>query len=396
MDNSSVNPSSQSPSKSKLLIIFVGLLLTILAAVIFIFISAKKPEENTKTTNILNKIGVISVPTTSQSQAKLTNLQIAEKALNWIDMFKDKNGLYYFGIQCYSDKECEQPLTDKQVGIIVIWSQYKNYKRTQNQNQLIKIKEQIKQYSEMTFQPDFWHCKLLHEMYKDDIFSMEEKEEIKKICDNSAYLSIGKAKSLAGVLNNFNSIEIIKKLESSSSSLIITDLIPSDEREFLMYSTYASDFIYKYFFTNNPNNLFIAKAYFDAAVSYYLSNKNKEISNLPYLGVAAIDIYKATGNKEYLDFAAYITNRMFVGTGKNITTNIGTVLLKNKMYITTDSAAYNNYAGEIKTIIDNNFDYPGYGGERKNLAGFHNGGKDLYYYSTRNTALMIAILSDEK
>lgn len=393
MDQYFQPPSPQPANKIKYLLMAVTGFLFLMLIIFILLSSLSKPP--TKTVNLeKSKTTQSSIIPSPIKKPSLSNLQIAEKAIAWLNTMKYKDDIYYLGYQCFENKQCDQPQTDKQVGVAVLWSRFNYYKKSQKPEELTTVKQQIQSYSTTSFQPDFWHCKLLYEMQPDPTFSAAAKENLKKICLDSFYLNFVEAETQKRDVNNFISQQTITNLESNKKILTISDLLPVDEREFFMYSTYVSDFVAKYFFTNYPSNLEIAKVYFDNALSYYLNNRKTPLSSLSFLMVGALDIYKATLNKEYLNLARYLETKVEAESNKNLLTSIGLIFLQKDLYkITKDQKYLKSAQNNLAQIIDNYFDYQGYNGFRKGNRGFHNGGTAYYNYDTRNTALIISLLS---
>lgn len=367
----------------------VGGLLGVLAVIIVLLLllsKTKLPFTTYNKTLNLNETGTIKKPS-------LTNIQIAEKAISWLDSIKDKQNIYYFGQQCRLNKSCDTPFTDKQIGIPVIWARYQYYKKTRKPEELQIIKEHISSYLSISFQPDFWHCKLLYEMSQDDAFTQGEKNNLKTLCTNTAFYQIASAAAEKKNPNTFNSSDIINKLESKSSSIIISDSLPKNEREFLMYCAYTSDLISISSWFQSPTNLEGAKYYFDNAIYYYIQKKNSTSSYLPFLGIAALDMYKATNNKQYLEFATYLANKIEKENPNNTVYLAGLAYLENSLYASTNDKNYStNFKKNVAKIVDNSFDYSGYQGFRIGKGAFHNQEKDEFYYDTRNVALIINLL----
>jgi len=367
----------------KMKLIIGGLLgVLVIVVALFLFRSGDKTGGFSKIVNL--------------EKPSFTNLQMAQKTLTWLNSIKDSKNSYYFGQQCHKNKSCDKALTDKQVGVTVLWSRYQYYKETQDKEELQIIKEHIKTYQAVSFQPDFWHCKLLYEMSQDTVFTTEEKNQLKNMCDRSVYFRHSKALEAKKDINKFSSADTTSRLVNKGSTLIISDSLPQDDREFLIYSAYVSEFVSRYRWLNSSFNLEAAKDYFDNALSYYLQRKNSTLSALPFLTIGALDIYQVTGNKEYLNFASFLTERIENEKRDKTFDLVALSLLEDSFYKLTKEEKYlNNLKSHIALIKKNSFDYLGYNGHRIGKESFHNQSVDDPYYDTRNAALIMSLLTNK-
>ncbi|MDH7476581.1 MAG: hypothetical protein QHH09_03935 [Microgenomates group bacterium] len=324
---------------------------------------------------------------------QLNDSQVIEKVLAWMNSMKDQNNLYFANIQCNSEKQCSNPVTDKQLGIIAMWAHYIFYKKSNKAEELAVVKNHIASYANEVYQPDFWHCRFLYEIASEPSWSQNEKNQLKKICDDSLYYKYHNA--VKNALNNleFNSNYFINAMKTTNKTILYTEIGPLNEQEALMFSTYASDFIAKYRWTNIPQHLFVAKNYFDAALSYYLSHKSDNNVYLPYLGLAALDIYKVTSNENYLNFAKFIAEQVANMNIDNLSTKISLSYLKRELFINTKDKIYLNWSSTKTDLLDNYFDFLNYKGYRLNKESFHNRGFTTYNYDVRQNALIVGLFS---
>jgi len=152
----------------------------------------------------------------------------------------------------------------------------------------------------------------------------------------------------------------------------------------------------RYRWLNSSFNLEAAKDYFDNALSYYLQRKNSTLSALPFLTIGALDIYQVTGNKEYLNFASFLTERIENEKRDKTFDLVALSLLEDSFYKLTKEEKYlNNLKSHIALIKKNSFDYLGYNGHRIGKESFHNQSVDDPYYDTRNAALIMSLLTNK-
>lgn len=155
--------------KMKLIIgSLLGVLIVIVVLLLFLS-KTKLPFTTYNETLNLNETGNTNKPS-------LTNIQIAEKTMGWLNSVKDQQNMYPIGQQCHINKPCDTVLPDKQVGITALWSRYEYYKKTKKPEELQTIREHINSYLVMSYQPDFWHCRVLYEMSQDNVFTEKEKK----------------------------------------------------------------------------------------------------------------------------------------------------------------------------------------------------------------------------
>jgi len=337
-------------------------------------------------------------PAPATKDEKILRQQIAGKVVNWLETLKETENneeSYSLGYRCKSKEDCVRDPTDKQLVIPVLWSYFHYYNQTKKPGILTMMKKNISSYAKQSFQPDFWHCKLLYDLNQSPLFSPEEKEAIKSICLNTFLLRFEKISQRANNndINQFQAEKIITQLKNPKDLTTVSDLLPKDEREFLIYSSYASDLIYRYFWLNTPSNLNLAKTYFDQALLFYQNHKKSPPASLPFLALATIDMYKATRNEEYLKLVTYLNELSLQQRQTNTFNVIGLALLEKEMFQLTHDKKYDGLFNQyLSYLINYGFDSSGYQGYRKNLGAFHNLGTANYIYDTRSNALIISLL----
>jgi len=324
----------------------------------------------------LQKEKIISTPV-----SRLTNDQIADKVNIWLNSMKNStDDQYYYALNCSNKEDCQLSPTDKQVSIAVLWSQYKHYKKSGNETEINQIKQDIVKYSKRSeiedywlrvYQLDFWHCRFLYEMVKDSVFNDEYKDHLKSICQNSNYF-LARA-DLSNILNTNN----------------VDKIFPKDQRRFAIYNTMISDFISMYYWFSDDQLLKIANMYFINAKNYYLRN-NLLPSDSAYLTIASLDLYLATKNKTYLDFANDLYSQ-FADTERNaldinqltelcLTSQIYyDSISKNQEYIVTKNDS-------LSRIINKGFN--------NDKGAFHSFDLSSHSYEARNNALLVGCLID--
>jgi len=339
-------------------------------------------------------------PTPAAKEEKNLNRQIAEKLINWLISLREKQGgeeSYSIGYSCQFQGNCLKNPSDRQVTIPVLWSYFNYYNATKKPEILEMIKQTINLYSKQSTQPDFWHCKLLYDLKQSNIFSSAEKEQLQAVCLNTFLLRLNKMSLRAenNDINQFQAQKIINQLKNPTTLTTVSDLIPKDEREFLLYSTYASDLVFRYFWFNAPSNLNLAKTYFDQALLFYQNQKKSPPASLPFLVITTVDMYKATGNGEYLKFATYLTEVALQQRQTNTFNAVGLALLEKEMFQLTGEKKYQDHVKQIiNYLINYGFDEKGHQGYRRGMEAFHNLSTTNYIYDTRTNALLVSFLAN--
>jgi len=287
---------------------------------------------------------------------------------------------YYYGLYCSKKEGCQLAPIDKQVSIVVLWSQYKHYKKSGSETEFNKIKQDIVKYSKRSeienrwlrvYQPDFWHCRFLYEMTKDGVFNDEYKDHLKSICQNDNFF-LARA-DLSNILNTNN----------------LDKIFPKDQRRFAIDNTMISDFISMYYWFDDDQLLKIANMYFINAKNYYLKN-NLLPSDSAYLTVASLDLYLATKDKTYLDFANDLYNRFTAADRNALDINQLTELcLTSQIYYDSISKGQKYLViknNSLSRIINKGFD--------NDKGAFHSFDLSGHFYGTRNNALLVGCLID--
>ena len=371
-------------TNSRKLLIIIAFLILLFIIVLIVLIQKKEKQRKDKLINSTIQ------PTTYFNESILPNdktqpakKEIVDKVNNWLKSMKNSaDDQYYYALLCSNKKNCQLAPTDKQVSIAVLWSQYEHYKESGDETELNQIKQDIVKYSKRSeieddwlrvYQPDFWHCRFLYEMAKDSVFNDEYKNHLKNICQNNNYFL-----ARINLLNILNSNSLDK-------------IFPKDPRRFAIYNTMISDFVSMYHWFDNNEFLKIAETYFINAKEYYLRN-NLLPSDSAYLTTASLDLYLATKDKTYLGFANDLYNR-FTDTDRNALdiNQLTEFCLTSQIYY--DNISKNRKYFVIKNdslsrIINKGFD--------DNKGAFHSFNLNSYSYETRNNALLMKCLIDQK
>lgn len=310
---------------------------------------------------------------------KLTNKQIAEKVLDWLDKQRDERGIYFASVGCNytQDKKkikCDiirKAGTSGHEGITAIWGRFKFYQKYKRLQDLEIIKKDLENYGGKNkkinlTQNDFWNCNLMYEMYQSSLFSEDEKTMIKTICFDSTYsllqeMAMEPVNNIYQVVikNEIPEVDVVPTLATSKQS---KTKIVSNVENFASIVTYPSDFLARYYWDKNDNYLKVARGYFNKAASAYIENENKFPSkDVCGLGISSLDLYKNTSEKKFLQFATSIFEKQFKreeDLSKSIQPICGIFL--QKLFEATSDFKYKDYRQKITGwIIENLFDTQG-------------------------------------
>lgn len=342
--------------------------------------------------SITRKIQSLTIPEVINSpQTALNSTDTPKKTITWLSSFRTSKAEYpSTGLQCTFNSQgadCISPVetfSDSRIGIVVMWAKYKN-------GDIINIDQDLDQYLTREYQIDFWHCRFLYEMSQSNFFSTNQKDKLKNIC-----LSTVRYETTEWENNNLQSVDPNNFIVNQNP---LINPITSNSI-FRIYATHASDFVARYLWFKNPNDLKIAKKYFDRALTHYQYSKNATVDYMPLLAVASLDMYKATNNKEYLQFSQSLNQLMNSDFGDTITYILKVILQKDLYQITSNTNDKQMMQKNLDFIFTNAYDYgkytDGFKGTLNNNGAFHNLSRITFSYNILDNALMSGILLDIK
>lgn len=419
----SSDPSSPS-NKSKLIIIatvLIFFLILLFLATVFLknnrIITPNNPEskitpvENQGITSTAVSISPVTRKTQSltidQSTTGLTRLQIAEKVLQYLSGMKDNRNAFLSARQCSASNMCLDADLSNNSGPRPIWARLKYYQKTQKQSDLTIINSDfdinLNKKIVWTLQNDFWNCKLMIDGWKNSLLDTNLKKKIYDLCHIS-------------LINPYNYDQIDEIINSklvdkpdfpsvmSANTYQNPNYVEVDNTNNGLFNTafYSSEHSALYQFDKKEINLKTAGLFFNQALHMYFSNHqsiNKE--SVCVMGESALDLYRANNDIGYLNLAKYFWDKEKIDnptSDSNIFrekvicsffTNSLYLLSKDKKYQT----ARNKY---LDDLINNFFDYQGYGGYYAGDGSFRG---NLYNnmtnkYSSYNS-LLVGLLTED-
>lgn len=396
----------QSPVKY---FIIAGVGIFILLIIIFLLLSAKnkkfligkiQPLIINLTPAEENKIKVSPV----EEQKKKEYLQIAGNVLKWLDTMKDENGVYMDGPICKENKKCNNPVKENRVGLNVIWGRFKYYEQTKDKKDLDILTQDLSTYAEKVkvIQNDFWDCRIMYQLWQSNLLTDSAKNLAKKICLRGEPDTTAMIKGTEAILKN--NVQLVD-LDKVKNGKIIPLELPERYFQLISYSTTASDFVTKYmWFKDNVtlNNAYLKRAilFFNYAVEAYSSERTnkKNPDDDWYLAIAALDLYKASNDNKYLDFAKFILGEKDLGSNSCSTLSdcVGASFFFDiyKPFIKEDE---DNKQKEFitKIIINRGYDYKGYNPYFLGKGAFRTFNLGDTYYSTKENGLLVGLFSSK-
>lgn len=291
--------------------------------------------------------------------------------LDWIEKQRDKNGNYINGIRCsVGDKSnCDEVIASGTSGhdvIQTIWARYLFYKKVGDSADLEIITKDLKNYADRTkfhVQTDFWNCRMMYEMYRDVTLTKEQIRDVTNICWGGSYYELrGFTKAS---LTNTGEYDL--SIEKTVPEIDLTAVVAEDpnvtknlvetnevsELNLPMYAAYPSEYVARYQWKRGQHEMDLAKLYFNVVLTVYLKdNKSFDNETTCRFGISAVDMWRGTNDKKYLDFASYLFNKEIAPAAKTaidfrkyVRPTCG--LLADEMYIATTSVGFKEKRDDI-------------------------------------------------
>lgn len=357
----------------------------------------------------------VSQLTIFPSQAQRAN--IAKQTLDWLNEQRDSRDVYIYGYYCSTEKGCNKQIADNRAGLAAIWGRFKHYQTTKDKNDLSIIDKDIDLYSNEnivgSIQNNFWNCKLMYEMWQSNLFSEPQKEKIEKICERSSYLP-------SELMEINKQIEEGKIEETDFKKLIYErpfattnfQNYSSKGAKLIKYSSFTSDFIAKYLWKKDEKDLIRARLYFDKGINLWSQeSQGSYLAGKCVLGIAALDLYEATGTTDYLDFANLFFEKEKIKDICLASPEEGANYCYNSLFEQTTCGIFVNKLASlsekeelqelkenlITNLINNLFNYPEYKDGKEGKGSFYSisSGKEIFLKSTRENGLAVGLLMME-
>lgn len=384
-------------SKKKIFILLGGLsIIFIIILIIFLVFFNQKQTSNLSATvinkekkslkNELNNFSKKELKTSltlTQTQKQINQLidktkdktknflPIAEKTLSCLNKMKDERGVYLYSKTCETPSNCKK-LDSNHSGPRPIWAWFKHYQKTKNPQDLKIISDDLENHLKKvaTIQNDFWNCKLMYDAWINGNFSFDIKKKVEDLCFYGNYIY---DQSLN--INQTQEPDLKKTIEIKKNAPYPTETSTTTSEDILKFAFFSSDFASKYLWAKNLDDLKQAKNFFNYAVNLYTNEKKFIfIKSKCVLGIASVDLYKATKKIDYLNFAKdlYDFERVSDLCLKNDQIDAGhcrnslydrttCTFFANELYLLTKEQKYKDFKDQsLIEIIEDAFDYQGY------------------------------------
>lgn len=408
----------------KLLKFTLGLLLLVVIALVFegwYFLKLKNkkladfvlPEK--ETTEITAPEEKTTPTLVVEDELKLSNLEIAEKVLDWLDKQRDENGVYYVSRMCTEKGYCEEATkagTSGHNGIAPIWGRFKYYEKTKDPSSMEIINKDLNTYSDSEkvemIQNDFWNCKFMYELWQSDLLSEKQKSLAEEICwrRRSTYHSPPELESYVKweIIDNIwtevakNEVDLVNLKSVVDGNISFQEKLPEDFAQRLQeYTTYPSEFVARYFWKENEIDLTKAKFYFNKAIQAYFQKTDLfKQSHLCSLGISSLDFQKVEKERVYIEFAEDLFEQ-----AQNVNSQVKhplCITLAQGLFEETEDRKYQAIKKSlVQELVDQTFDYPGYSGYTSGQVNFREirpGGAVESKRLIRQNSLISGILSD--
>ncbi|MBD3329296.1 hypothetical protein GF357_02270 [Candidatus Dojkabacteria bacterium] len=345
-----------------------------------------------------------------------TNKEIAVKVLDWMNENRDKSGRYLAKVTCKIEDDgmdCNA-VESNQTGAPVIWAKFKHFEAFSDEDKskeyLAQIDNDLDVYLDQskvdTLQINFWNCRFLQEIYLSDKVSESIREKALKMCSRNVYnplLSQGFTENFSEQEGYYDYVESVLTgdrsiYETADKSFPLSE----QEPELISYAVYASDEAAQFKMTEDDYYLERAEYFANQAASIYVNetaeNRFFGDSTKCILGVALLDLYRATANDKYIRFASEFGNN---GDAISTTADVNAMAVCGMFYNEMFSELYyDNYLADRGTFVVKakreffDYDHEAFASPINNFGAFYEPtyGDDGYNYSTVDNSLLVYLL----
>lgn len=298
---------------------------------------------------------IVLPPVTTPETTQLKKKEIAEKVLALIDTQKSEKGVYYFGLNCPNRGEFDncEGRTDNRVGIRVIWAKFKLLQKEPSSLLAESIKRDLDTYTNKeivwTIQNDSLNCSLMKELWDSGLFNEEAKGKIDEICWGSGYyhppdlLSKENPKNVGEVIGEIQDVDVEMARQKKFEFLdLLTDNDRASTREFGLY---PAEFVARYQWKNDINQLKKARYYFNKAIQLYLEDQSSFYDQC-MLGISAVELGNALPKEQYVDFAKTLVVEETLRTA-DFDKKVSCLMLTSKLFTATGEKQYKTLSEKI-------------------------------------------------
>ena len=329
-----------------------------------------------------------------------SNQAIAKRVLDWIDTQRDSSGAYGFKGSCEKGQEqsCDSPpREDPTAAFSVIWARYKYFQKSGDQNEFSKIVRDIDTFYVLHSQPEYrnlrqstqWICKILYDIGHDDAF-INQRQKLEYLCQNTWYAGA----AMEEIRKKVQTKEVVPEPEVDSvnqGAIVAYDAVTDTDRYlhgFYWYAVSASNLLSQYQWFNDNSLLSQAKLVYRNALQVYSNKKNDSEffkRGDAVIAVAALDFYKVTNQKKYLDFAVNYINKRHNQPITNMSDAGIYLYLLDEIYSVTQDPQYLTLISNIiSNLLNDAFN--------SNMGSFREFSQSLDRFDVRTNSIIAGVL----
>ncbi len=300
---------------------------------------------------------------TKTSEPKITRTDysdVARKTLDWIDKQRNDQGWYILERGCDFDAKTCDTVWDNDEGnkdgLIVTWARFNYYQQTKNPADLEIIKSDINKFYEKYpngVDNALWICKITYDMYSSKLFDEEMNKKLEEICFNTNFPTPEKVPTIIS-----ENKKLVEKMGKDKDLWSAWDGYSLFLRGYDAYLDYSTDYIYKYLWKKNGDDLKKAEAYFEAIKN----NSNFErlsTENKCLFGLSGLDLYEfGDKNDDDFNYASALYDELITNSEnlRNVTTPICGLLTKRLYQLTDDQKYLSNLEFFSRILVEFNND----------------------------------------
>ena len=331
-----------------------------------------------------------------------SNLTTAKKVLEWTSSQKSSSGVYLSGILCHitrdGQQKCSVPIEDPKVAVHVMWARFKYFQATGDRNQLDAINQDLETFTGLyqnpsntiSYQINHPTCTLLYDLWQTDEFTSDQKQKMQDLCSKSTFPG-----AEVDEINQEIANRVIPP-EMDTGSVIRGEKLPyrgivniEDFRNgYYKYAISASDMISQYLWLNKTAQLTVAKQLVDKATQIFSNEKEGKLVNQAsmVLGASIVDLYIATKDQKYLDFAKYLAQVQESRLCQNTEECSYHLYFLDKLFKVTQDLRYRDAINNLISYLKNTaFD--------DQTGAFQSMIPKVVSFETRNNSLLAGIIS---
>lgn len=326
--------------------------------------------------------------------------QSARKILAWMDkarIYKVRlenptetgeficDGGYSVGEGCTGRGKCQMRMIANNVGLIATWANYKYYEQVSRDRDVMKVIESdLSTYSNTkkisAVQPAMWNFKLVYEMWK----GKELNDEQKKLSWDVLYRMQHDPVLIDPIEKEVKDLPDIPPILTFETALPNGEKPLSDQDN--LYSIFSSEYAYSYLFIRDvkvekeqPYLNTAIGLYNEAMRRYLVSNGDATLFNPYMFGIAALDLYRVTGNGSFLNTASRLADRHLNSECGDIMMLCSTraYFYHELLKVNTKQEYLQARNSLLQRVLSRNYDSSDVGGYRIGKNAFYSENKDL-------------------